>query len=109
MHVSLKSLQNIWHLLTSELLSEIISLLTPVWTSIKSEGFPAALQLAMEFMAGVAAGTPWAIITANFTAHAAEKGITLAEHEVQIVLNLADSQLKAKAATAANTAEKSAV
>lgn len=84
----IKDIQNWFHGLVSDL--------KPALDYVEKNGGAAILTLAEGVLAGVTAGTPWAVITASLAAAAETQGIILAEGAASIILNLAKANLDAK-------------
>ncbi len=91
--ITWKDVQNWFH--------SLVSHLKPALDFAESKGGQDALILAETLLAGVAAGTPWAAVSASLITIAKAKGIELALGDASILLNLAKANLDAKAAMAA--------
>lgn len=87
-HDLVKTLQNYWHSLVSEL--------KPALDYVEANGGKAVLLLAEGVLTGVASGTPWGAIVASLVAAAEAQGITLAQGTASVILNLAKANLDAK-------------
>lgn len=93
-----KDIQNLFHSLVHETSDEVIAYATPAIQYIEKNGGKVILTLAEGVLSGLVAGTPWATIIASLVAAAEAQGITLAEGAASIILNMAKSNLDAKAA-----------
>ena len=70
---------------------------------IEQNGGKAAYSLAMSFLAGVATGTPWATIGADFLTQAETAGITIAKGAESVILAQAQADLVAQGTIVAPT------
>ena len=91
-----KTIQNFWHTIVQETQKDVIEYATPALQFVEANGGKMALSLAEGVLVGLAAGTPWATITAALVTTAQAQGIQLAEGAASIILNMAKANLDAK-------------
>lgn len=101
-----KWIQRLWHILVSNVKSEVVQYAEPAIEFIAANGGKIALAIAESVLSAAEAGTPWGTLIASFEKQAVDAGIQLAEGAAGAVLNYAQSNQLAKAAGVEPDVEK---
>ena len=88
----IKTVENFFH--------SVVSDLSPALDLLEAKGGSALLALGESVLAGFVAGESWPVIIAAFIPQAEASGVSLAENEASIILNIAKANLLAKTAAA---------
>lgn len=91
-----KKIENFFHDLVNSTEAEIVTYATPAIQYIEANGGKAVLALAEAALAGAAAGTPWATVSATLVTSAEQAGIQLAEGAAGAILNFAKATMVAQ-------------
>lgn len=92
MHLDWKTIQNLWHLLTSEL----GALLLPGLQYLHDKVPAAGITIAEGVLTSAVTGTPWPALEAALLAEAEKQGVAIAEGTATAILNAAQTNLIAK-------------
>lgn len=98
MQINFKNIENLWHLLTSDVLTLIMPGLQYLHDNVPA----AAITIGEGVLASAATGTPWAALEAALLAEAEKQGIAIAEGTATAILNAAQTNRIAKGAAPAS-------